>query len=81
MAVKIPFAASIPAKSSGEVSIRIKITSSPFAASASASSAKKTILPVAAPGDAGKPFAQTFADLIASSSKTGCNNSSNFSGS
>ena len=46
-----------------------------------ASSAKKTICPVAAPGEAGNPCAITLACLSALGSKTGCNNSSNLFGS
>ena len=76
-AVKIPLAMFIPSKSSGDVSIRTKILCLYFAAS----SAKKTILPVAAPGDAGKPCAITLAVFNAFGSKIGCNNSSNLLGS
>ncbi len=79
--VKIPSAAYIPFKSSGEVSRRTRITFSPAAASTSASCAVNTILPVAAPGDAGSPFERTLAFAIAAVSNTGCNNSSNLFGS
>ena len=40
--------------------MRIRITFSPLAAQASASSALKTARPTAAPGEAGKPVAMTF---------------------
>src|SRR3954467_10335907 len=57
-AVRNPSEAFIPRMSSGEVSCRQRITFSPRAAQASASSAKNTILPVAAPGPAGSPLAR-----------------------
>ena len=60
-----------PAKSSGEVSIRTMTTFFPDALHAAASSAKKTICPVAAPGEAGRPFTQTFAFFCACLSNTG----------
>ena len=47
----------MPAKSSGVVSLRTKMTDSPLAAKATASSLEKTTLPTAAPGDALVPIA------------------------
>ena len=80
-AVSIPSAAFIPAKSSGEVSIRTIITLCPSSCHFAASSAKKTICPVAAPGDAGSPRVRTLACANASLSNTGCNSSSSLFGS
>ncbi len=64
--VSTPLAACMPWMSSGLVSMRTRITASPRAANDSASSAENTILPEAAPGDAGNPRASTvvFADGI-----------------
>lgn len=53
----------------------------PFLTHSSASSAKKTIWPLAAPGDAGRPCAIERAFLIAAGSKTGCRSSFRRSGS
>ena len=64
--------------SSGDVSSLTNIKSfSPASCFASASSAVKTTLPVAAPGDAAKPFAIGFAAFNFSWSKFGCNSWSN----
>ena len=76
-AVITPCEACIPPISSGEVSLRIKITFSPLAAQASASSALNTARPTAAPGEAGKPVAITC--FLAFGSSIGCNNWSNWS--
>ena len=51
--VRIPLAACMPWMSSGLVSMRTRITLSPFCARASASSAENTAIPDAAPGEAG----------------------------
>ena len=59
-AVRMPWAACMPPMSSGEVSVRTRMTFSPLAASASASAAVKTTLPTAAPGEAG----QALGDLL-----------------
>ena len=56
--VRIPSAAIMPCRSSGEVSGRTRITCSPASWRASASSAVKYTLPTAAPGDAFEPFGQ-----------------------
>lgn len=77
LAVKIPLAIFIPSKSSGDVSILTKILWANFLAS----SAKNTIYPDAAPGEAGKPLATNLAVFNASGVKIGCNNSSNLFGS
>ena len=58
-AVRIPFACTIPWKSSGVVSQRTRITLSPALPRSSAVSASKTIVPDAAPGEALRPFATT----------------------
>ena len=58
-AVRMPLATLMPRRSSGEVSWRTRITALPRLAHSSASSAKNTICPVAAPGDAGRPRAIT----------------------
>ena len=58
-AVTIPRAASMPRMSSGEVSSRTRITAPLVPPCSSASAAVKTILPVAAPGEAGRPVAIT----------------------
>ena len=75
----MPFAACIPWISSGEVSTLTKIVSCIISFNLSASSDEKTTLPLAAPGEAGKPFAITSIELF--SSKVGCNNVSNELGS
>ena len=58
-AVRIPLAAWKPATSSASVKGRTRITSRPSSAALTASSAVKTIAPLAAPGDAGTPSART----------------------
>ncbi len=50
--VKMPLAAIMPGRSSGLVSRRTRMTSSPFAAHSAATTESKTTLPTAAPGDA-----------------------------
>ena len=77
--VTTPRAACIPWMSSGEVSSRTRITASPSSASRSASSAAKTILPVAAPGEAGRPLAIT--SRTAPGSMVGCRSWSSEEGS
>ena len=68
--------------SSGDVSSLTNIKSfSPASCCLTASSAVNTTLPVAAPGEAAKPFAITFAAFSFSSLNTGCNNCSNWFGS
>ena len=69
-AVKIPLAACIPCMSSGEVSTLTKIVFCIISFNFSASSDVKTTFPLAAPGDAGKPFAMTLIELF--SSNVGC---------
>ncbi len=55
--VRIPWAAAMPLMSSGVVSGRTRTTRSPCSAAATASSAVKTALPAAAPGEAATPTA------------------------
>jgi hypothetical protein len=57
--VSTPSAACMPATSSGLVSTRTSTTRSPRPFHSSASSARKTTRPTAAPGDAARPFAIT----------------------
>ena len=57
--VRMPFAAIMPCTSSGAVSTRTRITSSPRAPRATALSASNTISPVAAPGEALSPLPAT----------------------
>ena len=57
--VRMPSAAIMPWRSSGDVSGRTRMTFSPASACASASSAVKYTLPTAAPGDALRPLAST----------------------
>lgn len=80
-AVKIPSATAIPARSSGEVSIRTITTFLPSSAHLAASSAKNTICPQAAPGDAGSPRVNTLALAKAALSNTGWRSSSSLLGS
>ena len=56
--VRIPSAAIMPCRSSGDVSGRTRITRSPASWRAWASSAVKYTLPTAAPGDAFRPFGE-----------------------
>ena len=79
LAVNIPLAACIPLISSGEVSTRTNIVSCICSFNLSASSAENTTLPLAAPGEAGKPDAIIFFSAL--SSKVGCNNESRIFGS
>ena len=58
-AVRMPWEACMPCTSSGEVSLRTRITFSPRAAASAAASAVKYALPTAAPGDAARPEAIT----------------------
>ncbi len=78
-AVTMPRAACMPWMSSGEVSSRTRMTASPFWPRRSASSASKTILPVAAPGEAGRPAATTVRAALGSS--VGCSSWSSAAGS
>ncbi len=57
--VRMPRAAWKPATSSASVNGRTRITSRPWRLAATASSAVKTISPLAAPGEAATPFAST----------------------
>ena len=77
--VKMPMATCMPWMSSGEVSVRTRITSSPFSDQASASSAENTILPEAAPGLDGKPWPMM--SRSASGSRVGCKSWSSCPGS
>ena len=81
LAVSIPSEHTIPSISSGEVSCLTSITFSPFCEAFAASSALKYILPLPAPGDAGKPFVKTVASFNALSSNLGWSNWSNCLGS
>ena len=78
-AVRMPDAAFMPWMSSGDVSVRTRSTVSPRCAHSSAAFAVNTILPIAAPGDAGRPFAtgvgRAFGSIV------GCSTSSSFAGS
>jgi hypothetical protein len=77
-AVRMPRAACMPWMSSGLVSMRARMTASPFAARLSASSALNTMVPDAAPGLAGKPFDSTVRAAFGSS--VGCSNWSSDAG-
>ena len=70
-AVRMPSAAIMPRRSSGLVSTRTSTTFSPRWAISTASSALNTILPLAAPGPAGRPLPMTFAPLADARSKIG----------
>ena len=59
VAVRMPSAASMPWMSSGFVSLRTRIVGFFSAFRRNASSAWKTAMPLAAPGEAGSPFAST----------------------
>ena len=80
-AVRIPSAAFMPLRSSGEVSMRTRMTFRPSRFHLAASSAKKTTSPVAAPGEAGRPLVSTLAFFIAVASNTGWSSSSSLAGS
>ena len=75
--VKIATEALIPSTSSGFVSSLTSTTVSPLAAQSTASCAVKTAFPVAPPGPAGNPFANSSVVFSKSGSTIGCNNSSN----
>ena len=79
--VKIASEATIPIKSSGEVSSRTRITFSPASFLALASSAVKANLPVPAPGDAGLPVATGVCAFNSFASNVGNNKSFNDFGS
>ena len=79
--VRMPSAAFMPSMSSGEVSRRTSTTRSPFFFHALASSALKTILPHAAPGEAGRPRPIGFAFLSATASNCGWRSVSRLRGS
>ena len=78
-AVTMPRAACMPWMSSGDVSSRTRMTASPSWFMRSASSASNTILPVAAPGDAGRPAATTWRSALGS--RVGCSSWSSAEGS
>ena len=61
--VRMPSAAIMPCTSSGEVSLRTRMTFSPRPAAAAASSAVKYAWPTAAPGEAARPLAITLSCL------------------
>ncbi len=73
-----PCAACMPWMSSGLVSMRTRMTDSPFCARASASSALNTTMPDAAPGEAGRPLASTL--RVALGSSVGCSSWSSAAG-
>ena len=64
-AVSTPCAAAMPWKSSGDVSMRTRMTFSPCCAISNARSALKTALPTAAPGDAFSPAVSFCAEDLA----------------
>ena len=76
--VRMPSAAIMPCRSSGDVSGRTRITCSPASWRASASSAVKYTLPTAAPGDAFRPLASTV--NFAFGSNCGCSSWSSCAG-
>ena len=76
--VRMPSAAIMPCRSSGDVSGRTRITCSPASWRASASSAVKYTLPTAAPGDAFSPLASTVNSAFGSN--CGCSNWSSCAG-
>ncbi len=78
-AVTMPRAACMPWMSSGEVSSRTRMTDSPAEPRRSASSELNTILPVAAPGEAGRPEVITSRGLAGSI--VGCSSWSRLAGS
>ena len=77
--VRIPSLTCMPPMSSGLVSLRTRMTFSPRPDQVSASAELNTILPVAAPGLAGRPRPRTF--LSASGSSVGCRSWSSDNGS
>ncbi len=78
-AVRMPVAACMPWMSSGLVSTRTRMTFSPRCDQLSAVSASSTILPEAAPGEAGRPVVMT--SRCASGSSVGWSNWSSAIGS
>ncbi len=66
LAVRMPCALAMPATSSGEVSDLMSITFSPLSFARIAFLELNTALPVAAPGDAGRPFAIVFVGYLGS---------------
>ena len=64
--VRMPLAATMPRRSSGLVSLRTRITSSPRSAHSTAVSESKTALPTAAPGEAFMPFATSVRSAFSS---------------
>ncbi len=75
--VRIPAAVAKPATSSASVKGRTRMTRRPSLAAATASSAVKTIVPFAAPGDAATPRAIT--SYSAAGSNVGCSSASSLS--
>ena len=67
----MPTALCMPSTSSGLVSLRMRMTSSPLCVRSTASSAVNASVPVAAPGDAGRPLARTVAPFFAAAVKLG----------
>ena len=55
-AVRTPFAASMPCTSSGEVSMRTRMTGLPASLASTARSGSKMAWPTAAPGEAFRPL-------------------------
>ena len=74
--VRMPSDACMPCTSSGEVSLRTRMTFSPAAAAAAASSAVKYARPTAAPGEAASPVAMT---VRSSEANCGCSTCSTWS--
>ena len=79
--VRMPSAAFMPSMSSGEVSRRTSTTFSPRSFQALASAAVKTILPHAAPGEAGRPLPTHLPFLSEAASNCGCRRVSRLRGS
>ena len=77
--VRIPSAACMPWMSSGEVSMRTRMTLRSAFLAASASSELNTISPEAAPGEAGRPVAMTLRSAFGS--MVGCSSWSREAGS
>ena len=80
-AVRMPCACAMPSISSGEVSRRTRTTFLPVLAAAVASSAVKYTMPQAAPGEAARPMAISFAFFSATASNCGCSRESSCFGS
>ncbi len=79
-AVKKPSLTFIPSISSGDVSTLTKTAGMPFLLNSSTWGTLNATLPVAAPGDAGKPWPIFLAFLSSFSSKWGCNKLSSWAG-